>query len=156
MFWAKIRISFFFHLKINILTAVKSQYIAWTCLKSNGPFWFNSYNITGRRATGAEFHGTFEEHVVAIVELEDVEVNVVTFDQWDARFYIIKVATEYITVLTATKNIKDVSQVISDTKLLNMTRITIQISIGFNAPSLPVWHTVTFERFVLFHRHLQW
>ena len=61
-----------------------------------------TYNITGWRSTGTEFHGAFEEHVVAIVELEDVEVHVVTIDQWNAGFYIVKVATEYITVLTAT------------------------------------------------------
>ena len=63
-----------------------------------------TYNITGWRSTGAELHGAFEEHVVAIVELEDVEVYVVTIDQWNAGFYIVKVATEYITVLTTTES----------------------------------------------------
>ena len=63
----------------------------------------SSYNIACCRSTGAEFHGAFEEDVIAIVELEDVKTDVVTFDQRDARVYRVKVTTEYIAVLAASE-----------------------------------------------------
>ena len=52
------------------------------------------YNITGWGTTGTEFHGTLEEHVVAIVELEHVEIHVVTFDERNAAFHGVEISTK--------------------------------------------------------------
>ena len=52
------------------------------------------YNITGWGTTGTEFHGTLEEHVVAIVELEHIEIHVVTFDERNAAFHGVEISTK--------------------------------------------------------------
>ena len=40
----------------------------------------HTHNITSGGATGTQLHCTLEEHVIAVVELEHVQVYVVTFD----------------------------------------------------------------------------
>ena len=40
-----------------------------------------TYNITGGGATGTNFHCTLEENVITVVELEHVQIDIVTLDQ---------------------------------------------------------------------------
>ena len=35
-----------------------------------------------------------EEYVVAIIELEHVEIHVITFDQWNTVFHGVEISTE--------------------------------------------------------------
>ena len=79
---------------VYCLVGDSRNHILMALLKCFKGFGLCTYNITSCGATGTEFHSTFEEHVVTIVELEDVEVHVVTFDQRNAVVHGVKISTE--------------------------------------------------------------
>ena len=60
-----------------------------------------TYNITSGGATGTQLHCTLEEYVIAVVELEHVQVHVVTFDERNTGVNAIEICAQNVRILTA-------------------------------------------------------
>ena len=62
-----------------------------------------TYNITSGGATGTQLHCTLEEYVIAVVELEHVQVHVVTFDERNTGVNAVEITAQNVRILTATE-----------------------------------------------------
>ena len=60
-----------------------------------------THNITSGGATGTQLHCTLEEYVIAVVELEHVQVHVVTFDERNAGINAVEICAKNVRILTA-------------------------------------------------------
>ena len=65
-----------------------------------------TYNITIRGSTGTQFHCTLEEDVITIVELEHVQVDIVTVNERNTGLNVVKITTKYVAILTAAEIFK--------------------------------------------------
>ena len=63
----------------------------------------HTHNITSGRTTGTQLHCTFEEYIIAVVELEHVQVYIVTFDERNAGVNAVEISTQNVAILTAAK-----------------------------------------------------
>ena len=60
-----------------------------------------TYNITSAGATGTQLHCTLEEYVIAVVELEHVQVHIVTFDERNTGVNAVEITAKNVRILTA-------------------------------------------------------
>ena len=61
----------------------------------------HTHDITSAGATGTQLHCTLEEHVIAVVELEHVQVYIVTFDERNAGVNAVEITAQDVRILTA-------------------------------------------------------
>ena len=53
-----------------------------------------TYNITGRGATGTNFHCTLEENVITVIELEHIQIDIVTLDQRNTGVNTVEISAQ--------------------------------------------------------------
>ena len=60
-----------------------------------------TYNITSAGATGTQLHCTLEEYVITVVELEHVQVYIVTLDERNTGVNAVEIIAQNVRILTA-------------------------------------------------------
>ena len=80
---------------------MKSLFNLWITTSLNQScVQMQTHNITSGGATGTQLHCTLEKYVIAVVELEHVQVYVVTFDERNAGVNAVEICAQNVRILT--------------------------------------------------------